>query len=96
MHKVIETNKSDIYNLGSGEGYSVLEMIESARKVTKNPIKAVMSDRRAGDPARLIASSEKAEKELKWIKKYNDVSSIIASAWKFHNLHKDGFKNENI
>jgi len=96
MHKVIDTNKSDIFNLGSGEGYSVLEMIESARKVTKKTIKAVMSDRRAGDPARLIASSEKAEKELKWIKKYNDVSTIIASAWNFHNLHKDGFKNENI
>ncbi|MCK5387820.1 MAG: UDP-glucose 4-epimerase GalE [Candidatus Izimaplasma sp.] len=95
MHKIIETNKSDIFNLGSGEGYSVLEMIESARKVTKQPIKSIISERRAGDPARLIASSEKAEKELKWVKKYNDVSSIISSAWKFHQLHKDGFKNEN-
>ena len=96
MHKVIDSNKSNIYNLGSGEGYSVLEMIESARKVTKDPIKAIISGRRAGDPARLIASSAKAERELKWVKKYNDVSSIIASAWKFHKHHKDGFKNENI
>ncbi len=96
MHKVIECNKSDVYNLGSGEGYSVLEIIESARNVTKHPIKAVIAGRRDGDPTRLIASSEKAERELKWVKKYNDVSSIIASAWKFHQLHKDGFKNENI
>ena len=96
LHKVIDTNKSDVYNLGSGEGYSVLEIIESARKVTKHPIKAVIEGRRAGDPARLIASSEKAKHELKWERKYNDVSSIIASAWKFHQLHKDGFKNENI
>ncbi len=96
MHKVIDTNESNIFNLGSGEGYSVLEMIESARKVTKQPIKAVMSARRAGDPAKLIASSAKAEKELNWIKKFNDVSSIIASAWKFHQLHKEGFNNENL
>jgi len=96
MHKVIDTNKSDIFNLGSGEGYSVLEMIEAARKVTKKPIKATVDQRRAGDPARLIASSEKAKRELKWEKKYNDISQIIASAWKYHNLHKDGFKNENI
>ena len=96
MHKVINTNKSDVFNLGSGAGYSVLEMIESARKVTNKPIKSIIAKRRAGDPARLIASSEKAEKELNWNKKYVDVSSIIASAWKFHQLHKDGFKNENI
>ena len=96
MHKILKSNISDIYNLGSGEGYSVLEMIESARKVTKKPIKAIVSSRRAGDPARLIASSAKAEKELKWVKKYNDVSSIIASAWKFHQLHKEGFSNENL
>jgi len=96
MHKVIDTNKSDVFNLGSGEGYSVLEMIEAARKVTNKSIKSVISNRRAGDPARLIASSEKAERELNWNKKFDDVSSIIASAWKFHQLHKDGFKNENI
>ncbi len=96
MHKVIDTNKSDVFNLGSGEGFSVLEMIEAARKVTKKPIKAIRDQRRDGDPARLIASSEKAMKELKWERKYQDVSEIIASAWKFHNLHREGFKNENI
>ncbi len=95
MLKVIDTNKSDIFNLGSGAGFSVLEMIEASRKVSEHPIKAIVTGRRAGDPARLIASSEKAERELKWIKKYNDVSSIIASAWKFHQLHKEGFSNEN-
>ncbi len=96
MHKVIDTKKSDVFNLGSGEGFSILEMIEAARKVTKKPIKATIDQRRIGDPARLIASSEKAQKELKWEKKYSDVSAIIASAWKFHKLHKDGFKNENL
>ena len=55
MHKVIDTNKSDVFNLGSGTGYSVLEMIDSARRVTMKPIKSVIAPRRAGDPAKLIA-----------------------------------------
>ena len=95
MNNLKENNTSNFFNLGSGEGYSVLEMIEAAREVTKHEIPSVISERRSGDPARLIASSQKAEKELGWIKKYTDVKDIIASAWKFHLLHKEGFSNDN-
>ena len=95
MKNLEKNNTSNFYNLGSGEGYSVLEMIEAAREVTKHEIPAILSDRRAGDPARLIASSQKAEKELGWIKKHKDVKEIISSAWRFHQLHKEGFKNDD-
>jgi len=94
MYKLLETKQSNYYNLGSGEGYSVKEMIEAARDVTNHPIPAVTSPRRAGDPARLIASSDKAKVELKWNPKYTDVKDIISSAWKFHQKYKEGFKNE--
>ncbi len=94
MLKLAEGSESNYFNLGSGEGYSVKEMIEAARKVTNHPIPAKITPRRAGDPARLIASSQKAEKELGWVKKYTDIEDIISSAWKFHQKFRDGFKNE--
>jgi UDP-glucose 4-epimerase len=95
MKKLEKDESSNVYNLGSGVGFSVLEIIEAAREVTSHQIPVVISKRRSGDPARLIASSLKAEKELGWVKKYTDVKDIISSAWKFHQLHKDGFNNEN-
>lgn len=94
MNHVKKTNQSDFMNLGSGEGFSVQEMIEAARKVTGHSIPAKITPRRAGDPARLIASSKKAESTLGWVKKHNNVEEIIASAWKFHQLNKEGFRND--
>lgn len=94
MTKLSEGSESNYYNLGSGEGYSVKEMIDAAREVTNHPIPAKVTPRRAGDPARLIASSKKAQKELGWERKYTDVKDIIASAWNFHQNFKDGFKND--
>lgn len=91
MEHLVKTKQSDVFNLGSGQGYSVLEMIEAARKVTNHPIPAKEDKRRPGDPAILIASSDKAMKILKWERKYNDVSQIIASAWHFHKNHKGGY-----
>lgn len=91
LNFVMKANKSTYFNLGSGEGYSVLEMIDAARKVTQLPIKATIKGRRAGDPARLIASSKKAKDILKWEPKYTNVEDIIASAWKFHLTHKEGY-----
>jgi UDP-glucose 4-epimerase len=88
---VMSTNQSTYFNLGSGEGYSVLEMIEAARAVTNHPIPAVVKPRRAGDPAKLIASSEKAQKILKWTPQYTRVKDIIKSAWVFHRTHKEGY-----
>ena len=94
MEYLQKENKSDYFNLGSGEGFSVLEMIEAARTVTGHPIPSKLGDRRAGDPDRLIASSKKAEETLGWEKKYDKVEDIISSAWKFHQNFKDGFSND--
>lgn len=91
MEHLIKTKHSDVFNLGSGQGYSVLEMIEAARKVTNHPIPARVDQRRPGDPPVLIASSDKAMKILKWKRKYEDVSQIISSAWNFHKNHKGGY-----
>ncbi|MDE7325520.1 MAG: UDP-glucose 4-epimerase GalE [Lachnospiraceae bacterium] len=84
-------NTSNIFNLGNGVGFSVKEVIETARAVTGHPIPAVIEGRRAGDPARLIASSEKARQVLGWNPQHDDLSKIIASAWKWHKGHPDGF-----
>ena len=84
-------NPSNIFNLGNGVGFSVKEVIEAARAVTGHPIPAVIEGRRAGDPARLIASSEKAREVLGWNPQHDDLSKIIASAWKWHQGHLDGF-----
>lgn len=74
-------NESAIYNLGNGQGFSVLEMIEAARKVTDRPIPTKISPRRDGDIACSIASSEKAKRELGWMPVYTDVEKIIETAW---------------
>jgi UDP-glucose 4-epimerase len=69
------------YNLGNGNGYSVREVISAVEKVTGKTVPVVTADRREGDPARLIASSEKARTELGWIPKYPEIEQIVASAW---------------
>ena len=85
-------NESDIFNLGNGVGYSVREVIEAAKAVTGFPIKAVESPRRMGDPARLVASSEKARSILGWNPIHNSLEEIIADAWNWHKKHPDGFR----
>ena len=82
---------SDIFNLGNGVGYSVREVIETARSVTGHPIPATEVPRRAGDPARLVASGEKAKKVLGWEPKIKQLDEIIASAWKWHRAHPNGY-----
>ena len=83
--------ESDIFNLGNGVGYSVKEVIETARKVTGHPIPAKEEARRAVDPARLVASGEKARKILGWEPEIKDLADIISSAWKWHKAHRDGY-----
>ncbi len=83
--------ESDIFNLGNGVGYSVREVIETARKITGHPIPAVETLRRAGDPARLVASSEKARKILGWKPVHDSLEEIIASAWNWHKNHPSGY-----
>ena len=83
--------ESNIFNLGNGRGFSVKEMIEAAKKATGRDIKVEIGARRAGDPAQLIASSEKAKKVLGWRSKYTDVKQIIQTAWTFHQKHPEGY-----
>jgi len=82
---------STVYNLGNGEGFSVKEMVEAARRVTGHPIPAVICPRRAGDPSTLIASSQKAREKLDWEPKFSKVEDIIASAWNWHRNNPEGF-----
>ena len=84
-------NDSDVFNLGNGIGFSVKQVIETAEKVTGQPIKAVISERRAGDPARLMASSQKAQTVLGWKPENADLEKIVESAWKWHKNHPNGF-----
>ena len=83
--------KSTYYNLGNGNGFSVKEVIDMVEKVVGSPVKKQVVDRRPGDPASLVASSEKIQKELGWKPKYDTLDSIVASAWKWHSTHPDGF-----
>ncbi|BCJ94740.1 UDP-glucose 4-epimerase GalE [Anaerocolumna cellulosilytica] len=91
---LMEGNESNIFNLGNGIGFTVKEVIEAARKVTGSEIPAIVAPRRAGDPAKLIASSEKAKRILGWKPQFEDIEDIIASAWKWHQSHPNGF-NDN-
>lgn len=91
LDKMIKTQTSSIYNLGNGKGFSVKEVLDVARKVTGHPIPAVVVPRRAGDPATLIASSEKATRELNWTPKFNSLEHIIETAWQFHKTHPNGY-----
>lgn len=84
-------NESDIFNLGNGVGFSVKDVIETARKVTGHEIPAKMCERRAGDPAKLIASSDKARQILKWDPEHARLEEIISSAWNWHKNHPNGF-----
>lgn len=83
---------SNVFNLGNGVGFSVKEMIKAAEEVTNQDINVILGERRAGDPAQLIASSEKARTILGWEPQYTDVKQIIKDAWAFHTTHPQGFE----
>ena len=82
---------NDIFNLGNGVGYSVRQVIDAARKVTRHPIPAMETPRRAGDPAKLVASSDKAKRVLGWRPEHESLEEIIDSAWSWHRAHPNGF-----
>ncbi len=90
---LMEGKESNIFNLGNGIGFTVKEVIDAARKVTDAEIPSVIVPRRAGDPAQLIASSEKAKTILGWKPEHEDIHEIIASAWKWHQSHPHGFQS---
>ncbi|HJS06300.1 MAG TPA: UDP-glucose 4-epimerase GalE [Pirellulales bacterium] len=84
---------SAVYNLGNGEGFSVKQVIETAREVTGHSIPANVGPRRAGDPATLVASSEKIRRELGWQPRYPLLREIVDSAWQWHRSHPEGYRN---
>ena len=84
--------QSDVFNLGNGVGFTVKEVIDVARAVTGHPIPAEVSPRRAGDPAQLVASSEKAKAILGWNPQYADLHTIVSSAWAWHKSHPNGYQ----
>lgn len=83
--------ESNYFNLGNGSGYSVLEVIETAKKVTGKDIETKLEPRRAGDPSRLIGSTEKANRVLDWKQQFPDLETIIRTAWNWHQSHPEGY-----
>lgn len=94
IEKLERDNTSSIYNLGNGKGFSVKEVVEETKKVAGRDFKVVIEGRRPGDPSTLIASSEKAIKELNWTPKFNTLSQIIETAWNWHSSHPNGYSSK--
>ncbi len=87
----LKEGDAKFYNLGIGRGYSVREILDAAQKATGKEIATVYGSRRDGDPARLYANSDKVQQELGWKPKHTDTEDVIASAWKWHTSHPDGY-----
>jgi UDP-glucose 4-epimerase len=82
---------SRVYNLGNGTGFSVKQVIETARAITGHPIPVKVGERRAGDPAVLVAASDKIRHDLGWTPQFPNIHDIIASAWRWHSAHPQGY-----
>ncbi len=91
--QALEESDRLIYNLGNGAGYSVLEVIETARRITGHPIPARISARRPGDAARLVASSQAIQRQLGWEPQFPRLEQIIGSAWEWHRSHPHGYQS---
>jgi UDP-glucose 4-epimerase len=89
--ELIEPGKGICANLGTGRGTSVQEIVEACREITGHPIPTIMGERRAGDPAELVADNRLAKKLLDWTPKYDSVDAIVETAWKWHQSHPNGF-----
>jgi UDP-glucose 4-epimerase len=89
----LSTQQSDFFNLGTGGGTSVREVIDACRKITGHPIPAVEKPRREGDPPRLVASSEKAKEQLGWKPQFENIEAIVGSAWRWHAAHPGGYQD---
>ncbi len=87
----LQAGKTGFYNLGNGDGYSVREVVQMCEKVTGKQIPAVEKPRRPGDPPRLVASAEKAIRELGWKPKFPKLEDIVATAWAWHKKHPTGY-----
>ncbi len=90
--KNLDNNPARSYNLGNSEGDTVLEVIETSKKVTGKDIPMTIEGRRPGDPAVLVASSDRARRELGWEPEFPDLESIIKTAWEWHQAHPNGYE----
>lgn len=86
--------RNDTFNLGGARGFSVLEIIRAAERVSGRPIKTAIKPRRLGDPARLVADSSKARRILGWRPAYDSIDDIISTAWNWHQSHPEGWSHE--
>jgi UDP-glucose 4-epimerase len=93
VNYLADGNESNVFNLGNGVGFSVKEVITETEKVVGEKINSKMAERRAGDPATLTASSQKAKEVLGWKPKMNNLNQIIETAWNWHKNHKNGFED---
>ncbi|MBW2109419.1 MAG: UDP-glucose 4-epimerase GalE [Deltaproteobacteria bacterium] len=91
LERLLDGKPGGVFNLGNGEGFSVRDVIEVARKATGAPIPEKVTPRRPGDPAVLVGSSEKARQELGWKPRFADLETIIETAWKWHRAHPTGY-----
>jgi UDP-glucose 4-epimerase len=80
------------YNVGTGRGYSVREVIRTAEKVTGKPVKTIDGPRRAGDPPALVAAADRILIDLGWTPQYGELEPIIRTAWDWHRRHPDGYR----
>jgi len=88
----LESPRSDVFNLGSGQGYSVRQVVETARRITGHPVPIVEKPRRPGDPPRLIADSAKIRRVLGWKPRFDSLDPILESAWRWHRAHPAGYR----
>jgi UDP-glucose 4-epimerase len=92
--EALEDGRSRVYNLGNGHGHSVLQVLELAREITGHPIPAVFSPRRAGDLPVLVADNARIKAELGWTPEYQDMRTIIETAWNWHKHHPNGYTDK--
>ena len=87
----LDVKQSDVFNLGSGDGYSVQQVIAAARKVTGHAIPVIEKPRRPGDPPKLVGDSTKIRKQLGWKPRFDSIEAIVDSAWQWHKAHPKGY-----
>jgi UDP-glucose 4-epimerase len=91
LEYIMQTDTSSAYNLGTGKGSSVQEIIDATRRISRRDFKVIYGPRRAGDPVTIYADCRKAERELGWKAQY-DLETILQTAWKWHSTHPDGYQ----
>ena len=96
LEYLLEGGESDAFNVGTGHGYSVKQIIDVVKSVTGVDFKVKLGDRRPGDPAYLYANNEKVNKRLNWSTKYSDIEKIVTTAWNWHRSNPEGYPSSKL